>query len=53
MLQKEELLGTLNEGQRDAVDEIFSSTIKLERLIGDILSTQTPLLSRFPRLHRA
>ena len=40
MLQKEELLGTLNEGQKDAVDEIFSSTIKLERLVGDILTTQ-------------
>jgi len=40
MLQKEELLGKLNEGQKDAVDEIFSSTMKLEKLIGDILTTQ-------------
>ena len=40
MLQKEELLGKLNEGQKDAVNEIYSSTIKLEKLIGDILTTQ-------------
>ena len=40
MLQKEELLGELNEKQRDAVNEIYFSTIKLERLIGDILTTQ-------------
>ena len=40
MLQKEELLGKLNEGQKDAVDEIYASTIKLEKLIGDILTTQ-------------
>ncbi|MGY5144174.1 MAG: sensor histidine kinase [Candidatus Nitrosopumilus sp. bin_32a] len=40
MLQKEELLGKLNEGQKDAVDEIYTSTIKLEKLIGDILTTQ-------------
>ena len=40
MLQKEELLGGLNEGQKDAVDEIYTSTIKLEKLIGDILTTQ-------------
>jgi len=40
MLQKEELLGKLNEGQKDAVDEIYSSTMKLEKLIGDILTTQ-------------
>lgn len=40
MLQKEELLGKLNEKQRDAVDEIYTSTIKLEKLIGDILTTQ-------------
>jgi len=40
MLQKEELLGKLNEKQRDAVDEIYASTIKLERLVGDILTTQ-------------
>ena len=40
MLQKEELLGKLNDGQKDAVDEIYTSTIKLEKLIGDILTTQ-------------
>ena len=40
MLQKEELLGKLNTGQKDAVDEIYTSTIKLEKLIGDILTTQ-------------
>ena len=40
MLQKEELLGELNEQQRDAVNEIYTSTIKLERLVGDILTTQ-------------
>ncbi|MGV7225438.1 MAG: sensor histidine kinase [Nitrosopumilus sp.] len=40
MLQKEELLGKLNEGQKDAVNEIYTSTIKLEKLIGDILTTQ-------------
>ena len=40
MLQKEELMGKLNEGQKDAVDEIYASTIKLEKLIGDILTTQ-------------
>jgi len=40
MLQKEELLGKLNEQQRDAVNEIYTSTIKLERLVGDILTTQ-------------
>ncbi len=40
MLQKEDLFGKLNEKQREAVDEIYSSTIKLERLVGDILTTQ-------------
>ena len=40
MLQKEDLFGELNEKQRDAVDEIYLSTIKLQRLIGDILTTQ-------------
>jgi len=40
MLQKEDLFGELNEKQREAVDEIYVSTIKLKRLIGDILTTQ-------------
>ena len=40
MLQKENFLGDLNEKQKDAVDEIYTSTIKLEKLIGDILTTQ-------------
>jgi len=40
MLQKENFLGDLNEKQKDAVEEIYTSTIKLEKLIGDILTTQ-------------
>lgn len=40
MLQKENFLGELNEKQTDAVNEIYSSTIKLQRLVGDILTTQ-------------
>ncbi|MCJ8306591.1 MAG: HAMP domain-containing histidine kinase [Nitrosopumilus sp.] len=40
MLQKEDLFGKLNEKQREAVDEIYLSTIKLQRLVGDILTTQ-------------
>ncbi len=40
MLQKEDLFGELNEKQREAVDEIYISTLKLQRLIGDILTTQ-------------
>ena len=40
MLQKEDLFGKLNEKQREAVDEIYLSTVKLERLVGDILTTQ-------------
>ncbi len=40
MLQKEDLLGKLNEQQLDAVNEIYSSTVKLQRLVGDILTTQ-------------
>ena len=40
MLQKENLLGKLNEKQIDAVNEIYTSTIKLDRLVGDILMTQ-------------
>ena len=40
MLQKQELMGELNEKQIDAVDEIYSSALKLQRLIGDILTTQ-------------
>lgn len=40
MLQKENFLGELNEKQIDAVNEIYASTIKLERLVGDILTTQ-------------
>ena len=43
MLQKENFLGDLNEKQKDAVDEIYTSTIKLEKLIGDILTTQKRL----------
>ncbi|MCV0400670.1 MAG: HAMP domain-containing histidine kinase [Nitrosopumilus sp.] len=40
MLQKENFLGNLNEKQKDAVDEIYASTVKLQRLIGDIMTTQ-------------
>ena len=40
MLQKEDLFGKLNEQQREAVEEIYSSTIKLQKLVGDILTTQ-------------
>ncbi|MCV0392271.1 MAG: HAMP domain-containing histidine kinase [Nitrosopumilus sp.] len=40
MLQKEELLGELNKQQKEAINEIYSSTIKLQRLVGDILTTQ-------------
>jgi signal transduction histidine kinase len=40
MLQKENLLGKLNEKQIEAVNEIYISTIKLDRLVGDILMTQ-------------
>ena len=40
MLQKENFLGTLNDKQTDAVDEIYASTVKLQRLVGDILTTQ-------------
>lgn len=40
MLQKENFLGNLNDKQTDAVNEIYTSTLKLQRLIGDILTTQ-------------
>lgn len=40
MLQKDNFLGQLNEQQMDAVNEIYSSTIKLQRLVGDIMTTQ-------------
>ena len=40
MLQKQELMGGLNKKQLDAVDEIYTSALKLQRLIGDILTTQ-------------
>ena len=40
MLQKQELMGELNKQQLDAVDEIYLSALKLQKLIGDILTTQ-------------
>jgi len=40
MLQKEDMFGKLNEQQREAVEEIYSSTLKLQKLVGDILTTQ-------------
>ena len=33
-------LGNLNDKQTDAVNEIYISTLKLQRLVGDILTTQ-------------
>jgi len=40
MLQKQELLGNLNKQQLDAVNEIYSSALKLQKLVGDILTSQ-------------
>ena len=40
MLQKDNFLGKLNDKQLDAVNEIYSATVKLQRLVGDILTTQ-------------
>lgn len=40
MLQKQELMGELNKQQIEAVDEIYSAALKLQRLVGDILTTQ-------------
>ena len=40
MLQKNNFLGELNEKQTEAVNEIYSSAIKLQRLVGDIMTTQ-------------
>jgi len=40
MLQKDNFLGELNDKQLDAVNEIHSATVKLQRLVGDILTTQ-------------
>ncbi|WP_238536029.1 sensor histidine kinase [Candidatus Nitrosopumilus salaria] len=40
MLQKDNFLGELNEKQTEAVNEIYSSAIKLQRLVGDIMTTQ-------------
>jgi len=40
MLQKEDMFGKLSEQQREAVEEIYSSTLKLQKLVGDILTTQ-------------
>jgi len=40
MLQKENFLGKLNEKQIEAVNEIYSSAIKLQRLVGDIMTSQ-------------
>jgi signal transduction histidine kinase len=46
MLQKQELMGELNKQQLDAVNEIYSSALKLQRLVGDILTTQKLELER-------
>lgn len=40
MLQKQELMGPLNNQQLDAINEIYSSALKLQKLVGDILTTQ-------------
>ena len=40
MLKEDALLGTLNKEQTHAVDTIISQTIKLERLISDIMDAQ-------------
>jgi len=40
LLQKQELMGPLNERQLDAINEIQISTSKLEKLIQDILTAQ-------------
>jgi len=40
MLREDALLGTLNKDQTHAVDTIISQTIKLERLISDIMDAQ-------------
>jgi signal transduction histidine kinase len=40
MLQKQELMGKLNAQQVDAINEIHSSAVKLQKLVGDILTTQ-------------
>jgi len=40
LLQKQELMGKLNEKQLDAVKEIQTSTSKLEKLIQDVLMAQ-------------
>jgi len=40
MLQKPELMGELNDNQKEAVNEIYFSTLRLQRLVGDILTTQ-------------
>lgn len=40
MLKEDDVLGTLNKEQTHAVDTIISQTIKLERLISDIMDAQ-------------
>ena len=40
MLQKQDLMGPLNNQQLDAINEIYSSALKLQKLVGDILTTQ-------------
>jgi signal transduction histidine kinase len=51
MLQKQELMGELNKQQLDAVNEIYSSALKLQRLVGDILTTQKLELERLEFNH--
>lgn len=40
MLREDDVLGTLNKEQTHAVDTIISQTVKLERLISDIMDAQ-------------
>ncbi|QUC65465.1 HAMP domain-containing histidine kinase [Nitrosopumilus sp. K4] len=40
MLKKQDVLGRLNPMQEDAVNEIYTSSLKLQKLIGDILTAQ-------------
>jgi signal transduction histidine kinase len=46
MLKKPGLLGQLNADQLEAVDSIYRSAIRLERLIGDVLDVQKLALGK-------
>lgn len=40
LLKKQEFLGKLNEQQLDAIDEIYLATVRLQKLIQDVLAVQ-------------